>query len=85
MAEAALQRPGEPGVVSGSPHPGVAAVAGFLLGGVVADTFTNVASVLIAGGSLGGLLGAFLAAIRHTHDVERLAGYGALPEFASVP
>ncbi len=76
MAEVALPGSGEPGVVSDGPHPAVAAVAGFLLGGVVVDSFTNVATVLIAGGTLGGMIGAVYGALRTDADAERAAGFG---------
>ena len=76
MAEVAVSGPREPGVVTGRHDPVLAAVAGFLLGGLVVDTFTEVASVFIAGGTLGGMAGAIYGAMRQDADAEHAAGAG---------
>lgn len=62
--------------MSGRHDPVLAAVAGFLLGGVVVDTFTEVASVFIAGGTLGGMAGAIYGGMRQETDAEHAAGAG---------
>lgn len=62
--------------MSGRHDPMLVGLSGFLLGGVIVDTFTEVASVLIAGGTLGGMTGAIYGAMRREADAEHAAGAG---------
>ncbi|MEK6229693.1 MAG: hypothetical protein AABM31_10285 [Actinomycetota bacterium] len=62
--------------MSGRHDPVLVGVAGFLLGGVIVDSFTEVASVFIAGGTLGGMAGAIYGAMRQEADAEHAAGAG---------
>ena len=57
----------------------LAALAGFVVGGVVASRFTEIAQALVAFGSLGALLGGFRGALlgrEITSDAAVGAGFG---------